>query len=219
MKIIKFFGDENLSLKNLKHSSEITIDFTDIKTNRVVLAKQIHSNKLKLVTEKHAGAGISKRAIIFADGLITYQKNLFLGIKTADCIPILIWDRRKEIIAAVHSGRKGVELKIAEKTVKLLHAKYGCNYKDIELELGPSICSKCYSVDQKTFNKFVHSTKLDQNFPYLDLKKVVLHNLKQTGIPEENIKVHDVCTKEDKNFFSYRKNNTKQRQISLIGMI
>jgi len=219
MKLVHFFGNRFLSLDNLKHSYIIEIDSMDIKTKRVVLAKQIHSDKIKVVTEKQAGSGIIKPSIKGADGLMTNQKNLFLCIKTADCIPIFLYDPCKEVIAALHSGRIGTEKNIVGKAIKKMKRKYDCKPGNIQAELGPAICGKNYQVDKQTFDNFVHKTGIEQTFPNLDLKKVIIANLFDAGIPEDNIKNHDICTKTNADYFSYRENNTKQRQISIIGMI
>jgi len=219
MKLVHFFGNRFLSLDNLKHSHIIEIDSIDIKTNRIILVKQIHSNKIKVVTEKWAGSGIIKQSIKGVDGLITSRKNLFLCIKTADCVPIFLYDPFKEVVAAVHSGRIGTEKNIVEKAIKKMKRKYDCKPDNIQAELGPAICGNCYPVDKQTFDNFVHKTGIEQTFPNLDLKKVIIANLFDAGIPEDNIKNHDICTKTNADYFSYRENNTKQRQISIIGMI
>ena len=218
MNLLRYFGDKNLSLKNLKHSHEIEISSFEIKTKRIVLARQVHGGKIRLVTEKHTGAGIIKRSIAGVDGLITNNKNIFLCIKTADCIPIFLWDEVKEVVSALHSGRAGVESNIAVKAIRIMQKKFGCKIADIHAEFGPSICTNCYPVDLDTFNKFVRQTNVEQVFPHLDLKKVILSNLHDIGIQEVNILDQSICTKEDGNYFSYREDQTLQRQISIIGM-
>jgi copper oxidase (laccase) domain-containing protein len=97
--------------------------------------------------------------------------------------------------------------------------KFGCKLENIKVELGPAICGNCYPVDQKTFDFFVSKTGIEQEFPNLDLKKVIFFRLQNIGISDSNITVFQICTKVDSRYFSYRRNNTTGRQISLIGMI
>lgn len=218
MKLIRFFGDHNFSLYNLKRSHEIEIDSNNIKTKRMVLAKQIHSDRIRFVVEKHAGSGIIKPSIAGVDGLITNQKNIFLCIKTADCVPIFLWDTHKKVIAALHAGRLGTEKNIVAKALIKMKRHYGCNIGNIKVELGPAVCGSCYDVGHRIFDAFVRKTGVEQKYPYLDLKKVIISHLLEAGIPEENILDHAVCTKDDNEFYSFRKDRTQQRQISLIGM-
>jgi purine-nucleoside/S-methyl-5'-thioadenosine phosphorylase / adenosine deaminase len=218
MKLLHFFGDKNLSLYNLKHSHEIDIDSFSVKTRSVVLAKQIHSDKIKIITEKLAGSGIIKPSIKGVDGLITNQENLFLCIKTADCVPILLYDLKKKVIAALHSGRIGTEKSIVGKAIKIMKRRFGCKIDSIHAELGPAICSQCYNVGRKIFDDFVRKTGVEQIYPNLDLKKVIISNLLEARISENQIINHEICTKSEANYFSYRENRTTQRQISIIGM-
>ena len=218
MKLLHFFGDRFLCLYNLKHSYIIEIDSFNVKTKRIVLGKQIHSDKIKIVTEKQAGSGIIKSSIKGVDGLITNQKNLFLCIKTADCVPIFLYDPGKEVIAALHSGRVGTEYNIVGKALKKMKQRFGCKISNIHAELGPAICGKNYQVDKKIFDNFVRKTEVEQTDQNLDLKKVIISNLLEAGISEDNIINHEICTKSNSDYFSYRENKTTQRQISIIGM-
>jgi len=213
VRYLRYFGNNTLSLHELVNSTNNVIDGINVPTDRVILAEQIHSANVKIVSEKY-----NCILIPGVDGLITERRNFFLAIKTADCIPILIWDEKQKIIAALHSGRVGTQLNIAKNAVDLMIDKFGCDPKNIQFELGPAICGNCYPVDRETFDDFVQKTGVEQIFPNLDLKKVVISNLRELGIPDKNIINHDICTKENSNYFSFRENQTKERQVSIIGM-
>ncbi len=218
MKIIRKFGNKKLDLELLKNSESIEIAALSIPTKRIILMEQVHSDRIKIVEENDLKMHRISLPISGVDGLITNVPNIFLAAKTADCIPILLWDEAKKVIAALHSGRKGTELNIAGKAVQIFVQKFNCNIADIKVEIGSAICVNCYPVDQKTFADFVLKTEVAQTFPNLDLKKVVKTELEESGIPEENIFDHNICTKEDSRYFSYRENGTKRRQVSVIGM-
>ena len=214
MEIIKHFGDKALSLQKLLNSANIAIDQISISTQRIILAEQVHSANVEIVTEEN-----TNKPIPDIDGLITGQKNLFLCIKTADCIPIFIWDENQKVIAALHSGRAGTEHNIVGKAVEIMKNKFSCDPRNIRVELGPSICGKCYHVDQKTFNDFINKTRIEQTQPNLNLKKVVISNLLEIGIRSDKIFDYQICTKENENYFSFREDLTSERQISIIGMV
>lgn len=219
MKIIRKFGDRKFDLDLLKNSQSVEVNKLSIPSNQIFLMEQIHSDRIKIVDEKDLHINRILQPIQGVDGLITNVPNIFLAVKTADCIPLLILDETKNVIAVLHSGRKGTELNIAGKAVKIMEDKFGCKVENIKVEKGPAICGNCYPVDQKTFNEFVSRTEVKQAFPKLDLKKVVTTKLKEIGILEDNIFDHQICTKEDSRYFSYRENRTKGRQISVIGMM
>lgn len=219
MKIIKKVGDKNFDLELLENSESIKLNEFLFPTNRIILMEQVHSDQIKILEENDLKTNRISQPILGVDGLITNVPNIFLAVKTADCIPILLWDETKNVIAALHSGRKGTELNIVGKAVKILVQTYNCNVADIKVELGAAICESCYPVDQKTFDEFVSITEIEQTFSKLDLKKVVKLKLKESGIPEENIFDQQICTKENSRYFSYRENKATERQISVIGII
>ena len=219
MKIIKKFGEKNFDLELLKNSESIKINEFLFPTNRMILMEQVHSDQIKIIEENDLKTNRISQPIPGVDGLITNVPNIFFAVKTADCIPILLWDETKNVIAALHSGRKGTELNIVGKAVKILVQTYNCNVADIKVELGPAICGNCYPVDKNTFDEFVDKTEVEQTFPKLDLKKVLKIKLKEIGILEENIFDQQICTKEDSSYFSYRENKATERQISVMGMV
>ncbi len=218
-RVIFHFGDKDLDLVSLKNNEEIQIKGKKIQTSHIILAEQIHGNSVQILGKEDAGAGISKIPIPQVDALITNEKNIFLAIKTADCVPILIYDPIREVIAATHSGREGTRKNIVKETLIILLNDFKSNPKNLIVKLGPSICEKCYEIDRITFDRFVKTTGIEQEFPFLNIKKVLLHQLKTERVSQQNIENIDICTFEDEHYFSFRRNGTKRRQISLFGMI
>jgi len=95
---------------------------------------------LVIVDRSFAGRGTkSYEDAIAADGLITKEKNLNLFLLIADCLPIILFDLKKEILALIHSGWKSTEAKIAFKTVKKLIREFNCDVSDIYVAIGPAI--------------------------------------------------------------------------------
>ena len=213
------FGDKTLDLFSLKTRNKIQIRNIFIPTPKIILAEQTHSNFVHIVNKKDAGTGLLTEPIPNVDALMTNEKNIFLAIKTADCVPILIFDPVEEVVAAVHSGREGTRKKIISIVLNTFKDNFKSNPKNIYVKIGPSICKKCYKVDKDTFGNFVSSTGIKQYYPFLDLKKVLIKQILEEGIPEKNIENYNICTFENENYYSYRRNKTKKRQISLIGII
>ena len=154
-----------------------------------------------------------------ADGMMTNLPGIALGIYTADCLPVLIYDPVQRCIAAVHSGWKGTALQIAAKTVKALTAEYGSQPHGLRVWIGPGICGKCYEVGADVADHFAAEYKKSQGDKFLlNLKKAVLDQLIAAGVSENNIEVCQDCTLEDKeNYHSYRRDNIRAgRNLTVI---
>lgn len=187
----------------------------------VIFPKQIHSSSISFISN------LNENIIGEADGLITNKKKLFLGIVTADCLPICFWDKKRGLVGIVHAGYKGILKGIVSKMISEFE-ELGSNIKDIKIGVGPSIGWCCYDVDnqriemfKKKFNKhLVYKKVKDKSF--LNLQKTVANTLLDKGIRKENLEVSDICTKCDlKTFFSYRgdRKETFGQFATIIGQI
>lgn len=197
---------------------EISKDF------KIVLANQTHSDHIAIVdTYENRGWGELESAIPDTDALITDKKELLLGILSADCLPILLFDPKKEVIAAIHAGWAGTYKKIAPKTVLKMAEHFGSNPKDIIAQFAPCIASCCYEVGEEFMERFeTYKGALQKRGGkiYLDIPLVNQLQLETAGLPRENIHQSGICTAcENELFFSYRKENgCSGRMITFIGM-
>lgn len=157
------------------------------------------------------------------DALITDKKNVALGVFTADCVPILLYDKVNGIIAAVHSGWKGTLLDICGKTVSKMKQEYGVKAEDLIVYIGPHNKECCYEVGQDVVDKFLKKPSYEKlsiiNNGKLNLEKCIINALIEKGVSEDNINTLNICTycsKEEK-LYSYRKNGeSKGRLFSFI---
>ena len=181
------------------------------KKKNIASCVQIHSNHVKYINK----SGLYQNT----DGLVTHiDNNIYLVIQTADCVPIFMLDNVKGIIGLVHSGWKGTSKSIILSAISIF-SNYGSTEKDIKIYLGPSIKSCCYEIKNdvaKYFNqKFI--IKNDQKL-FLDLESKINEDLSKMGIKPSNIFMSNICTYENKNFCSYRRDNNKAgRMYSIIG--
>ena len=178
----------------------------------VVAMNQIHSNIVKYVTEADIGTVISE-----CDGIVTDRENVPLSVKTADCVPLLMWDN--SVIAAVHAGWRGTISSIAVNAVDMM-ISHGAVRENIKVAVGASICFECYEV-QSDFYDAVESalgTEFCDMFIrqyngqlHTDVKGMNLKLLTDNGIKPENITVCPDCTccNMDK-YYSYRGGKNKQ---------
>ena len=207
---------------NIKKNLEVVKNKFGKKIKNILLLHQIHSNKFIYISKN---SKIRKKKIK-ADAIVTNQKKLPIGILTADCVPILIFDNNSKIIAAIHAGWKGAFKGIIDRTIKFM-VKKGCNRKNIYAAIGPCISQKNYNVKEDFLRKFLKKNKKNRIFfkkrgslIYFNLPKFVKSQLKFNKI--SNIDHINVDTFDKKNnFFSARrslrlKHDDYGRNISII---
>jgi YfiH family protein len=147
-----------------------------------------------------------------ADAVITGRKGLLIGVQVADCIPILLFDRKNFVISAVHAGWRGTSLQILKKTVEKMMEFTHSNPKDILVAMGPCIKMHCYPVDKDVKDAVCNATgegkyflKRQDNKFLLDVTAANMIQLLSIGIPEENIWHSDECTHcMPEKYYSYR---------------
>ncbi|NQV17131.1 MAG: peptidoglycan editing factor PgeF [Armatimonadetes bacterium] len=209
--VIAEFGYNQLEYNDFLKS------FSKRNRNFFAFSEQVHGNNVLIVKSSDFDENSGFRIFKNVDGLVTKGKNIFLGVKTADCIPILFFEPEKKIIGVAHAGREGTRMNIVKSTVQKM-VVIGAKIYSILIEMGPAICQKHYEVNQKIFQQFVLETGIPQKEWQIDLKKVILSQLIKEGIPERNIIDHKICTLENEKYFSYRRNKTSRRQISFVGL-
>jgi polyphenol oxidase len=164
------------------------------------------------------------------DALITNEPGIFICVQTADCVPVLMYDPQKKVVASVHAGWRGTVSKIVQKTIEKMTEKYDCNPKDIVAGIGPSIHMHAYEIGleiveavQTNFNNsdtlLKPSLKTDR--AYFDLWEANKTVLLECGVPEENIEVMGLCSFEHADlFYSARRDGTDTgRMVSAIRLI
>lgn len=196
--------------QNVDRNREVLAKKLGYKHEDLVYMNQIHGNNVVIVDEN------LPKFIDQADAIITASKNLPLMVMVADCIPILIHDKNKNVIAAIHAGRNSTFLKIAQITVQKMIENFDCQVKDIEVFMGPSIQKCCYEVNEELEN--IVKTSFGQEFVsdrYIDLQGINKNLLNEIGI--KNIKISDICTKcSNQPYFSYRKDKNCGRFAGII---
>ncbi len=207
----------------------------DIIKNRVYLSKefpnfsfivsnQTHSANIKVVTKKETKGWMElDSAIENCDALITNQKEVMLTILTADCVPIFLFDKKQNVISAIHAGWRGTQQKILYKTVKKMIEVFNSNPKDILAGIAPSIGKCCYEVDWSVAKHFKYIKDAYENRgekQMLDLPHINKQQLLEAGIEEKNIELSNICTScEVEKYFSYRRERgCSGRFMSMIGL-
>ena len=215
------FGSKDKKV-NIQKNLKIVKKKTCGNSKKIYLLNQIHSNKFKYINNKH---NLNNRDTK-ADAIITDQMQLPIAVLTADCVPILIYDNKKKMIAAIHAGWKGAYKGIVQNVINFMFSK-GCDSKNMTVAIGPSITMKNYEVKKKFRNKFIKKDKKNFHFffnrkdkIYFDLSNYVKTQVKLSKI--KNIDILNIDTFEEKNnFFSARRSlkanhDDYGRNISII---
>ena len=207
---------------NIKKNLNIVCKKIGCSNKQLILLHQTHSNKFSFIDKKYK---INKKKIK-ADALITYKKNIAIAVLTADCVPILIYDKELKIISAIHAGWKGVYKGIINKVIKFF-LKKGSKVKNLIGVVGPSIAEKNYEVQKDFKYRFLKKDQKSNNFfktrknkTYFSLNNYIYNQLKQNGIKNLELINKDTFDKKN-NFFSARRsiqNNEGDygRNISII---
>jgi len=225
--LFHYLGNASLPYRTIMaQHADFVVNSITVPKNHIVIAEQTHSSHVHICQKADNGAGFDNHAQITAcDAMVTNLTNQFLMIRTADCTPVLFYDKTTEAIGAVHSGREGTRKNIVRELIKTMQAQYQSNPSKIEVWIGAGICKKHYQVSSSLWTEFAHSCQQDNivldesDAPFIDIQNVILQQLLQSGIKLENTRQNHICTYESEAFFSFRRDGTHNRQINLIGLI
>ena len=207
------------SKKNIVKNLNIAKKKIGCKKNNLVLLNQVHSNKIFKVNKIFKNKPVG-------DGFFTSKNNIALGILTADCAPVFVYDKKLKIIGAAHAGWKGAYKGIIKKLIVSIK-KEGSKTKNIIAAIGPCISKKNYEVRDDFVKKFLNKNKKNKIFfdfnkknIRFDLSLYIKHQLMNMGIQRIEVIKKDTYTRKN-NFFSSRRSFKKKfndygRNISLI---
>lgn len=179
----------------------------------VVYPHQTHTDKIYAISLDFFLLSLTERkaALEGVDALISNAKNIIMGISTADCIPVIVYDPIHHAAAAIHAGWKGTRLRIVSKTLQEMQKVYGTNPSDCIAAIGPGISQDSFEVGQEVVDAFVEAGfEMDdyvimKKKPHIDLKALNKLQLTTMGVKENNIIVSDVDTFTDVDYFSARR--------------
>lgn len=208
-------GDsKEIVLENLSLFS----DALGVDAKSIISVSQIHSSNIRRVTYENKGEGFYIDEKESCDGYVTAESDITLGIRTADCVPILFYAPPSGdfdgAVAAIHAGWRGTALGIAKKAIDEL-CLIGAEVSNIKAAIGPSIGSCCYTVRSDFYESFKNTAGQTLTDEFVlpvgedrwvaDLKGANRRILEERGVLPENIDICDICTCcEPKEFYSHR---------------
>jgi YfiH family protein len=180
------------------------------------LLHQIHS--ARVLEARECGPGVE------GDALITRDHGVFIGVKTADCVPLLIADPVQRAVAAVHAGWRGTLSAIAVTAITRMGEAFGSRPEDLVVAMGPSIGECCFEVGPEVAVEFggIFPERGDlHQKTTLDLREANLRQLLSAGVPGSRIDAGPPCTCcGGAEFYSWRRDGVPgQRMFTAIGSI
>lgn len=195
-----------------------------VELDHLLFVSQCHSSDVVMVRSKEDAGGQ-----IHADALVTDVKGLCICVMGADCVPVLVHDRVKNVVAAVHAGWKGTVASILTKTLAKMKSEYGCKMENLHIGIGPSISQAKYEVGEEVYLQFkeLFGADADLIFEYRPTSNkyfpdLWLANKMQAikmGVVESNIENAAICTYSNpEEFFSarYFKNKTGRFAAGIV---
>jgi YfiH family protein len=183
---------------------------------RVLFLRQVHGTRVRAAPWEGSPEG---------DGALAREPGLLLAVETADCLPVLIVDRRRRAVAIAHAGWRGTAAGVAGVVVASL-LESGSRASDLEAALGPSIGPCCYEVGQEVGEAFGAGGESffrpgARGRLHLDLRAANSRQLREAGVPQAGIHLLDECTFcRPELYHSYRRDGAGAgRMISFVGFL
>lgn len=209
-----YSGDDE---KNVFNNRLILANHLEIQANQIIVPYQVHEDIIQVIPSDFHSYTDEKKVTFLTgvDALITNFPDFCIGVTTADCVPILLYDPEKNVIAAIHAGWKGTVKSIAEKTVVKMQQQFGCNPQDIRAAIGPCISKDVFEVGTEVYDAFQKSGfqmneisffNQETEKYHIDLVEANNFSLLKVGLRSNHITSANMCTfLNDRTFFSARK--------------
>ena len=197
---------------------------------RIVMTKQVHGTVIRTAAAADVKADICDPVPYECDALVTDRPGLALTVFTADCIPVLLYDPVKKVIAAVHAGWRGTAGDIAGKAARKMQDEYGSDPRDILAAIGPGIAQCCFETHADVPDAMLealgelaqsHIISLENGKFKVDLKGVNAALLERAGLCSEHIEISPDCTAcLHEKYWSHRVTQGKRgNQAAMIQLI
>jgi YfiH family protein len=196
--------------------------YLGISNDRLIMPHQVHQTEIVAIDEAflRLSADEQKARLEGVDALMTGVAGVCIGVSTADCIPVLVYDKVQRVSCAIHAGWRGTVKRIVEKAVETMISVYGSRPSDLLAQIGPGIHLESFEVGDEVYETFAHEgfemESISRRYPasdgssitkwHIDLPECNRQQLLSKGIPQSQISVSEVCTfQQSDTYFSARR--------------
>ena len=208
--INRFCGDSD---EHIRRNRALLCQRLSISDERLVMPHQIHQTRIAQVDEQLMSLSEKGReeALDGCDALMTDLRGVCIGVSTADCIPVLLYDEAHHAVCAVHAGWRGTVARICQQAVAAMSSAYGSRPEQLRAQIGPGISLDSFEVGQEVYDAFSTAgfdmaaiSRKDERW-HIDLPECNRLQLIAAGLPVESISVSPVCTyRQHDRYFSAR---------------
>ena len=198
-------------------NKELLLNNLPQRPEHIILPHQTHGDTTKIIDAEFLTWDANKQQNYLenTDALITAEKGVCIGVSTADCVPVLLYDQKLQLVAAIHAGWRGTVKQIVRKTIECMKEVYGSSPTDLLAGIGPSIGPEAFEVGEEVADEFrkFHTSKKpiihinpDTKKSHINLWMANQNQLMDCGVPKEQIEIANVCThSNDDMLFSARR--------------
>lgn len=209
--INRYCGDDD---NDIRQNREALCRLLHIADDRLIMPHQVHLTKVAKIDEAFLSLTATQRqeALEGVDALMTDLPSVCIGVSTADCIPILLYDPAHHAVCAIHAGWRGTVSRIVEKAVEAMTASYGTQPRHLVAQIGPGIHLDSFEVGDEVYEAFEQAgfdmpaiSKKGDKW-HIDLPECNRLQLITAGLPSQSIQVSPVCTfQHAADYFSARR--------------
>lgn len=216
--INRYCGDND---ETIGQNRKALCELLDIDDDKLLMPHQVHLTEIAKIDDEFFSLSVDERQqrLEGIDAIMTNLNNVCIGVSTADCIPILLHDKKNHAVCAIHAGWRGTVSRIAEKAVKSMRNAYGSIPSDIIAQIGPGISLDSFEIGDEVYDAFekdgFNMSTISKRYPakepncekwHIDLPMCNKEQLIAAGIIKDSIHVSDICTfKQHEIFFSARR--------------
>jgi hypothetical protein len=220
-----FFTTANLELRDSRDEWDRVARGIGVHFDRVLLLRQVHGATVAVSTRGHFAPGPRPEA----DAAVSNDPTIAIGVRVADCAPILIGDGRQQVVGAAHAGWRGTVQRVAIAAVRRMQNEFGSHPRDLVAAIGPCLASCCGEVGPEvvaTFRDAGHDPDSltrwftpgrDDRFQ-LDLPLANRDQLVAAGVPAPQIHISGLCTKSFPDMFHSHRVK-RERAGRMVGII
>ena len=215
--ITPYCGDSPLHVAMCRESICAQLSIAD---SQLILPYQTHSDKVAVIDSHFLQLSDEEqyKALQGIDAVVTALPHICIGVSTADCIPVLLHDTKRDVIAAIHAGWRGTVAMIVYKAIDMMRRVYGSCAGDIDAIIGQGISLEAFEVGDEVYNEFATAgfpmKSIARRYPttnggtkwHIDLWEANRRLLQQCGVERERIEIAGICTfTHHEEFFSARR--------------
>jgi len=232
--INRYYGDDEA---DIRQNRQALCQLLGISDDHLLMPHQVHLTKMAIVDDELLSHSEEERLQLLDgyDALMTNLTGICIGVSTADCIPLLLYDADHHAVCAIHAGWRGTVARIAEQAVAAMTATYGTRPSLLKAQIGPGISLESFEVGDEVYEAFsaagFNMDTISKKFPsnhdggsnskwHIDLPECNRQQLMAAGVPAEAIRLSGICTyQQSHRYFSARRLGIRSGRIFTAIML